>query len=334
MEATLRTPSPLPPIIPNIAFPLSTVYCFSMEKIDGKALGKRILMIMVDGFGIPEGGWSGSVYDRFCVPGFVELMEERSFTVDPRMGVPGLPQSATGQTALFTGENAAKLMKGHVQGFPGPTLRELIAEENIFSKLLARGAETAFANAYVRYTLEELAKLKSRSVTTVMTEASLGWVRGLDYLEAGKAVYHDITRKSLAAEFGIDTISPAEAAGHLVDIANENDFTLFEYFLTDHAGHKRDSAFLAEVLREFSEFFMELAVSAGDGLVVALTSDHGNCEDLGTKRHTANPVPLFLPESSGPLDSTPIPIQNVVEAILGAPAQLGLEKSCLTSFGE
>jgi len=63
----------------------------------------KTVMLMVDGFGVPEEGWRGSVFERYCVPGFVEIFEEFSIPVDPGMGVPGIPQSATGQTALFTG---------------------------------------------------------------------------------------------------------------------------------------------------------------------------------------------------------------------------------------
>ncbi len=255
---------------------------------------KKTVMIMVDGFGVPKEGWSDSVFAKFCVDGFAELLAEFSVPIDPGMGVPGTPQSATGQTALFTGENTAALMNGHVQGFPGPTLREVIERGNIFSRLMAKGLKVAFANAYVRYSLRELAKIKRRSVTTVMTETAIGHVRNARDLVAGKAVYHDLTRATLSKSFDTPEISPLEAAENLLDIASCNDFTLFEYFLTDRAGHKGDLAFLAMVLLDFSEFFIRLLDLAAGEFVVALTSDHGNCEAPKTKRHTDNPVPFFL----------------------------------------
>ena len=264
---------------------------------------KKTIMIMVDGFGVPKEGWLDSVFARLCVDGFAELMSEYSVPIDPGMGVPGVPQSATGQTALFTGENAAALMNGHVQGFPGPTLREVIERGNVFSRLMAKGLKVAFANAYVRYSLQELAKLRRRSVTTVMTETALGYVRDARDLVAGKAVYHDLTRTTVSKLFGTPEISPLEAAEDLLGVASENDFTLFEYFLTDRAGHKGDLAFLAMVLLEFSEFFIRLIDLAAGEFVVALTSDHGNCEEPGTKGHTRNPVPFFLHGAPVPVAS-------------------------------
>jgi len=276
----------------------------------------KTVMLMVDGFGVPEEGWRGSVFERYCVPGFVEIFEEFSIPVDPGMGVPGIPQSATGQTALFTGENAASLMGAHLQGFPGPALRDLIARRNIFSRLAAKGLSATFANAYVRYTVEELAGMRMRSVTTVMAESALGAVRGADDLRGGRAVYHDLTRRSVA-DAGIDPITPEKAAEHLLAVAEEYDFTLFEYFLTDRAGHKGDPAFLAEALRELSGFLMALMEMAGDDFAIVLTSDHGNCEKPDTKGHTRNPVPFLLigADPAAPPAKTPVPREEVIRML-------------------
>ncbi len=271
---------------------------------------------MVDGFGIPEGGWFDSVYSKFCKQGFVELLSEFSVPVSSDMGVSGIPQSATGQTALFTGKNAAKVMNGHMQGFPGPTLRQLISEENMFSRMVGKGMEVTFSNAYVQYSLQQLAKLGLRSVTTVMTETSLGWVKNLRDLMAGNAVYHDLTGKTIAGRFNINKISPMRAAENLAKIAHENDFTLFEYFLTDRAGHKKDLAFLAETLYEFSVFFCFLVELAANEISIILTSDHGNCEDTSTRMHTKNPVPFFLYGAPQPAQGTVTSIQDVYHYIV------------------
>jgi len=42
---------------------------------------------------------------------------------DATLGVAGLPQSATGQTAIFTGVNASALLGRHLWGFPNERLR-------------------------------------------------------------------------------------------------------------------------------------------------------------------------------------------------------------------
>ena len=58
-------------------------------------------------------------------------------------------------------------------------------------------------------------------------------------LENGEAVYQDLTNE-IYNDFGYDikTISVEEAAKNLIKIFRENDFTFFEYFQTDRAGHK------------------------------------------------------------------------------------------------
>ena len=40
---------------------------------------------------------------------------------DATLDVPGYPQSATGQTAIFTGVNAAEIKQGHINVLPTPT---------------------------------------------------------------------------------------------------------------------------------------------------------------------------------------------------------------------
>src|SRR6185436_9156180 len=42
---------------------------------------------------------------------------------DASLGVTGLPQSATGQTTLFTGVNAAQVLGRHLYAFPTATLQ-------------------------------------------------------------------------------------------------------------------------------------------------------------------------------------------------------------------
>jgi len=255
---------------------------------------KRTVMIMIDGFGVPPEGWHNSLYAKYAEKEFLDLLSEFSVPVSAGLGVAGVPQSATGQTALFTGINAAEVLGRHSQGFPGPTLRNLIKEQNLFSTLQTKGINVTFANSYARYTLDELCELRMRSVTTVMTEIAIGEVRGLEDLLNGDAVYHDLTRRSMPESFSVNEISPKNAAEDLVNIAKNNDFTLFEYFLTDRAGHKQDLGLLSVVLREFSLFFSELIRLASTDLRVILISDHGNCEDFRTRQHTENDVPFFL----------------------------------------
>ncbi len=68
---------------------------------------------------------------------------------DPRLGVEGRPQSASGQTTILTGVNAPAPVGYHKQGFPNQALLEIIADHSIFRQLSEAGVEPiTFANAY------------------------------------------------------------------------------------------------------------------------------------------------------------------------------------------
>jgi 2,3-bisphosphoglycerate-independent phosphoglycerate mutase len=107
-----------------------------------------------------------------------------------------------------------------------------------------------------------------------------------------RAVCHDLTRERIRHDRGYDgpLITPEEAAEHLIGIANDHDFTLFEFFETDRAGHSGDREKVFQCLEKLDRFFSK--VWNFQGLLI-VTSDHGNIEDLSVRTHTLNPVPLF-----------------------------------------
>jgi 2,3-bisphosphoglycerate-independent phosphoglycerate mutase len=68
---------------------------------------------------------------------------------DACLGVPGRPQSASGQTTILTGLNAPALLGYHKQGFPNKALLEIIREHSVFLQLARAGlAPITFAIAY------------------------------------------------------------------------------------------------------------------------------------------------------------------------------------------
>lgn len=255
----------------------------------------QTLMLFVDGLGLGEPDPAFNPIVAGACPALARLLAEHASPVDARLGVPGLPQSATGQTALLTGVNAASLAGRHIEGFPGPLLREVVRERNLLSALRRRGCAPAFANAYYLDPVTARLIRRKASVTTVATMAALGGVRGPDRMLAGEAVYHDLTREALRPR-GYDgpLCTPEQAARDLAGIWAAHDFTLFEFFLTDRAGHRRDPAYAAAVLGLYDRFLAVLleAQRAAPGRLLTLISDHGNIEDLRVPTHTLNPVPL------------------------------------------
>lgn len=257
---------------------------------------RRILMLFVDGLGFGDSAPAFNPIQPDVCPVLYELLREHAKPISAQMGVPGLPRSATGQTALLTGMNAASAVGRHVEGFPGSALRKIIKEHNIYSMLSRKGLNSTFANAYFTTDMAEVESRRFLSVTTVAALAAFGCVRDLNSMMSNQAVYHDLTRRTLL-EKGYDgpLIQPEQAADHLIDIAAAHNFTLFEYFLTDRVGHLADRSRACSVLRELDAFLGRIIDQANSrGLTLLLTSDHGNIEDLRTRAHTANPVPLIL----------------------------------------
>lgn len=231
----------------------------------------------------------------------------RATLADATLGVPGRPQSATGQTAILTGENAPALLGRHLLGFPNAPLRELLRSRSLFRRLGEAGRAAAFANAYpVAYLRAlgfeaegeaefELGRRRARAAaTTVAFAAGGGRFRTWPDARAGRGLTHDITgRRARAHGADVPERGPAEAAEILLALARVHDLTLFEFFETDEAGHARSMERALDALGRLDAFLRAVVDGLGpdDALVVA--SDHGNLEDLSTRNHTRAPVPIL-----------------------------------------
>lgn len=252
-----------------------------------------MLYVFIDGVGYAPAGETNPVCPEVC-PTLFRLMQGAT-RLDACLGVAGLPQSATGQATLYTGVNAAQVMGRHKEGFPGPTLCRLLQEDNLFMVLRRRGLRVCFADAYFADSPDELAARRFKSVTTTMGLTTPETLRFQRDMLAGRAVVHDLTRSALVPKgYTGPLITPLEAAEQLLAIAAENDFTLFEYFLTDIAGHSQSRARAEAVLRALDAFLARLVAGRDGETLLLITSDHGNLEDLGTRGHTFNPVPLIV----------------------------------------
>lgn len=261
----------------------------------------RILFIFIDGFGIGEKDLDKNPIYAANTPAFDKLFGDGLIMpTDALLGVPGLPQSATGQTTIFTGVNAPMAVGRHVNAQPIKELRDIIDKDNIFNMLIRKGFRVANANAYRQEYLDVMNDPREKrykpSVTSVMTmSAGLPFRKVEDY-KLGRAVYHDITGQ-IVAESGYDTqvITPREAAERYYSIAKENDFTLFEFFLTDLVGHKMDMELGIKIIERLDSFLGSLiGLLDPEEDLLFLTSDHGNIEDISVKTHTKNPVPTIL----------------------------------------
>jgi hypothetical protein len=245
--------------------------------------------------------------------------------LDAVLGVPGLPQSGTGQTTLFTGVNAQAALGRHVPALPGPRLRALIAEHSLLLALVRDGFAVTFANAYTADYVERLRRGELRiSATTAAVLAAGLRLRLLDDLAAGRAVTWDVTGELFARRAGVPAavVTAALAGERLAGLAGHHDFTLYETFLTDLAGHGRWGIAPQVAVAHLDGLLAGiLAVRAAD-LTLLLTSDHGNLEEPHT-RHTTNPVPLLAvgPAAGAFADLTRLDqVAPRVRAVLGGDA--------------
>ncbi|MEM0962083.1 MAG: peptidase [Bacteroidota bacterium] len=218
--------------------------------------------------------------------------------IDATLGLEGLPQSGTGQAALFSGENAAQIHGRHFGPYPPTTVRDTLAERSVFARLARCGMPTdrlAFANAYPDRFFE-YAERRGRWTATTLAARSAGVrLRRAEDLRRDLALTADLTRSTWVRLFdpSVDVISEAEAGRQLAALLEAHDFVLFEYFLTDKAGHSRDPTRAAGVVQSLDAFASGLLGALGPQHTLVVTSDHGNIEDLSTKSHTRNPVPLI-----------------------------------------
>jgi 2,3-bisphosphoglycerate-independent phosphoglycerate mutase len=218
--------------------------------------------------------------------------------VNATLGVAGLPQSGTGQTAIFTGVNGAKIFGRHFGPYPPTVLRSIIEKKNIFRRLKTINKSVVFANAFPKRFFEYIESGTRRlTVTTLSCQYADVPLFTANELLLGSGISADFIcgewKKLGNPE--VNPITPKEAGRHLAQIAAKNHFTLFEYWLTDHAGHSKNMTVAVEVLERFDEFlsgFLDLFNPVNTLLVIV--SDHGNIEDLSTKSHTRNRVPCII----------------------------------------
>lgn len=223
--------------------------------------------------------------------------------LDATLGVPGLPQSATGQTALFTGVNAPAALGRHVTAFPGPRLRAILEESSLFRRTAERGLAATFANPFTPGYFRRVEEGGRRlSATTLAAVAGGVRLRDLEDLRRDRAVAWDVERDRFAERagpeaVGLAPVSAREAGRHLAALAAEHRLTLYETFYTDLAGHRRWGIEPADAVRRLDGLVgglrEGLAARPEARVTVVLTSDHGNLEDATHTVHTTNPVPLL-----------------------------------------
>jgi hypothetical protein len=293
--------------------------------------GVPVLVLFLDGVGLGDPDPAVNPFARVATPtihrllggpltmrGAVNRPEVLLLPADATLGVDGLPQSATGQTALLTGLNAPRLVGRHVTAYPTARLRQVLAESSLFARLRPAGVEVALANAYSPEYFAAVAgrRLKMAAVTYAAQAAGVR-LRTLADLRQARAVFHDLTNGRLR-QWGhaVPELTPRQAGRRLAGIAATAALTFFEFFLTDLAAHGRIALTPDAVVAMVDELLAGVLAGLDRQTTVVVTSDHGNLEDARTTAHTRNPVPVLVVGPARDAFSAVRAITDVAPAVL------------------
>ena len=274
----------------------------------------KILFLFLDGIGLGEDNPDTNPFLRANMSYLESLLGGKKMTkstapfesdvlslkaIDPNLGVKGLPQSATGQAVLVTGINIPAELGYHYGPKPNPEVAQYLNGHTIFSKTVNAGKKATLLNAYPPRYFDGIdsGKRLYSSIPLALTNAGISLFTEKDYF-TGTALSADFTGEGWREFLGFPDaplFDPETAGTKLAELASQYDFSFFEYWASDYAGHKQDMPWAIKQLEVFDGVLKGLLTNWNmENDLVLLTSDHGNMEDLGTRKHTAAHVPLLL----------------------------------------
>ena len=274
----------------------------------------RILFLFMDGIGLGDDDPANNPFAACQMPALEALLGGRKLiletapyvgdeatllAVDPTLGLPGMPQSASGQAALLTGRNVPQEIGEHYGPKPNKPIQQILGEGNIFSTVDRLGGKAALLSAYPPQYFDAVKRgYRLYSAIPFAVDAAGMSLMTTEDIQAGRALAVDFTGEGWAArsEFPqIPIYTPFEAGAKLAQLASRYDLAWFDFWPSDYAGHRQDMNSAIALLERFDTVISGLLQTreANQDLVV-LTSDHGNLEDLSQRGHTRNPVPALL----------------------------------------
>lgn len=272
-------------------------------------MSHRVLFVFLDGVGIGEPDPSRNPFLAAELPtlrgllggGIPDLRRPRieagdavpaaAFPLDACLGLPGLPQSGTGQTSLLTGRNAAVLFGRHFGPWVPVALRPLVRDASLLRVARAAGASVAFANAYPD-TWRRRPRLRRIAAPPLAALGADLLNRSQPELARGEAVSSEIVNdvwQTHWPEAGIPSVSPGEAGATLGRLAGGYDLTFYAHYATDTAGHRGARDGCVAALERVDRFLGGVLETLPEDHLLLVASDHGNIEDL-TAGHTRNPA--------------------------------------------
>lgn len=302
---------------------------------------RRVLFLFLDGVGLGADDPSLNPLAAASLPTLRGLIDGQPLTAstgryssgrahliptDAHLGIPGRPQSATGQTAILTGINAPIRLGEHYGPRPDQRVRDILDEASLFARLNRAGLPSYFCNAYPDRYFEAVERGK-RLLSAVPYAATVGGQALLtaDAMRAGTALSANFTGEGWRTELGYTDIPDytlEEAGAKLWEIAQSYRFVFFEHWLTDVLGHNRNLVAAVDDFQRIDRFVAGLLAAADwEQTLLIIGSDHGNVEDCSLRTHTENPaLTLLYGAESGDLAGRIHGLDDfagVIEAFLG-----------------
>ncbi|MBB5236133.1 metalloenzyme domain protein [Deinococcus budaensis] len=260
-----------------------------------------VVWLALDGLGHPADAPAGSVWETE-LPVLRPLIGAGR-ALDAALGVPGLPQSGTGQTCWLTGQDAVRQMgepgRGeHFGPHPGPTLQRLLRARGLPGRLTRAGGRAALVNHYPP------AYFAAQTGERAVRRPRVGCFP-YAFQAAGLAL-NPPGLPPLPATLGLDYAAPwrphtppdtlARLGEALAEAARDHDLLVADLWFGDLLGHQGRDPTPPGVLAAGRAYLTRVdALLTGlleAGARVVLSSDHGNLENLRVKTHTLARVPF------------------------------------------
>ena len=218
---------------------------------------------------------------------------------DANLGLPGRPQSATGQATILTGRNIPAAVGEHYGPKPNPAVRAEVEKGSIFSEVISAGGRAALITPYPQGYFDGInsGKRLLSSVPLAATNAGIELMTAAD-LAAGRAVSPEFTGEAWRSYLGyadIPLLTLEQAGKKISTIARQWEFSFFEHWPSDRAGHRGPIEAAVTHLQTLASVLANIINHWDDenGLLI-ITSDHGNIEEKNHRTHTRNRVPTIL----------------------------------------
>jgi len=268
---------------------------------------RRVIILFLDGVGLGDPDPETNPFMHAELPVLRSLLDVPHLTaeytgaataraallgLDACLDVPGLPQSATGQTAILTGHNAPARLGEHYGPYPNPALQTILGQDSLFNTLLAAGQPVAYANAYPTRFLDRVQRGKGRLSANTQAARLAGLkLRSGDDLRQGRAISAFLTNDHWPEpDLLLPRLTDRQAGRQLARLAADHTLTFFEFWYSDLLGHKMNRPESMRILPKLDDFIGGILEESDlSQTLLLVVSDHGNFEDWTIAKHTLNP---------------------------------------------